>query len=498
MRRSPSQKRTAPAHDGLHDLDRPGRDQPGDRRRARAREPAARPAAAGRHLRRAASRTRCCNRSRTSAIRPSPPTIACGPSRVSGIASRGRSNCSRRCRRRSRCCWTRPIAARRRSRCRRTCRRRPSTTRSPSSTSACTTSSGRGRTATRLAEAAQRIKSSRRPLIVAGGGVHYADAQPALAEFAARHGIPVAETQAGKGALAWDHPCNAGAIGVTGSSAANALLAECGPRARARHAAAGFHDRLGQAGRRSDARLVAINVARHDAIKRGALAVRGDLLASLEELAPGLGGWAGGRCAGASARARSSPNGTRPWMRRRAPAPGVPTDAQVLGAVNRALGNGATVVCAAGGLPGELHKLWRCPEAGRLPRRVRLLVHGLRDRRRPRREDGGPGPHGRGPGRRRQLSDDELGDRDLGRARSSAPHRARATIAASAASTGCSARRRASRTTTCWKDSFPAERRSTSSRTRARSAPTRCRSPDLAASKPPSRQARNAPARPSS
>ena len=113
-----------------------------------------------------------------------------------------------------------------------------------------------------------------------------------------------------------------------------------------------------------DDRLVSINVARHDAIKRGGLAVRGDVLATLGG-ARARRSPAGRRTPpGASARARSPASGTRPWTPRRARAPGLPTDAQVLGAVNRALGKGATVVCAAGGLPGELHKLWRCPEPG--------------------------------------------------------------------------------------------------------------------------------------
>jgi 3D-(3,5/4)-trihydroxycyclohexane-1,2-dione acylhydrolase (decyclizing) len=215
----------------------------------------------------------------------------------------------------------------------------------------------------RLAEAARRIKSSRRPFIVAGGGVHYALAQATLAEFAARHGIPVSETQAGKGALAWDHPCNAGAIGVTGSSAANSLLAECDLVLALGTRLQDFTTGSGKLVRDDDARLVSINVARHDAIKRGGLGVRGDLAATLAELGPALAGWQAepswrersrslaadwNRAVGAATRAGS----------------GLPTDAQVLGAVNRALGKGATVVCAAGGLPGELHKLWRCAEPG--------------------------------------------------------------------------------------------------------------------------------------
>jgi 3D-(3,5/4)-trihydroxycyclohexane-1,2-dione acylhydrolase (decyclizing) len=215
----------------------------------------------------------------------------------------------------------------------------------------------------RLAEAAARIRRAHRPFIIAGGGVHYARAQPALADFAATHAIPVSETQAGKGALAWDHPCNAGAIGVTGSSAANTLLSECDLLLAAGTRLQDFTTGSGRLVTGHDERLVSINVARHDAIKRGGLAVRGDLGATLEELGPALEGWQAepawrertralvgewNRVVDAATRAGSA----------------LPTDAQVLGAVNRALGTGSTVVCAAGGLPGELHKLWRCPEPG--------------------------------------------------------------------------------------------------------------------------------------
>ena len=215
----------------------------------------------------------------------------------------------------------------------------------------------------RIAEGARRIRSSRRPFIVAGGGVHYALAQAKLAEFAARHGIPVSETQAGKGALAWDHPCNAGAIGVTGSGAANSLLAECDLVLALGTRLQDFTTGSGKLVRDDDTRLLSINVARHDASKRGGLALRGDLAETLSELGPALAGWE----AEPSWRERTRSLAAE-WNRAVDAATragsGLPPDAQVLGAVHRALGKGATVVCAAGGLPGELHKLWRCPEPG--------------------------------------------------------------------------------------------------------------------------------------
>ena len=215
----------------------------------------------------------------------------------------------------------------------------------------------------RLDEAVSRIKSSRRPLILAGGGVHYSGATEAVAGFAARHGIPVAETQAGKGTLAAEHPCNAGGLGVTGSSAANRLLAESDLVLALGTRLQDFTTGSGKLIRDFDERLVSINVARHDAIKRGGLVVRGDVLVSLGEMDAALSGWA----AEPAWRERSRVLVTA-WSASvdaaTRPAPGLPTDAQVLGAVNRALGKGATVVCAAGGLPGELHKLWRCAEPG--------------------------------------------------------------------------------------------------------------------------------------
>ena len=215
----------------------------------------------------------------------------------------------------------------------------------------------------RLEECARRLRASRRPFIVAGGGVHYALATGALADFAAQHGIPVAETQAGKGALAWNHPCNAGGLGVTGSAAANAMLADSDLVLALGTRLQDFTTGSGKLVRDDDDRLVAINVARYDAGKRGALAVRGDLLATLEELAPLLAGW--GADAAWRERTKSLVAGWNDAVEAATrPAPGLPTDAQVLGAVNRALGPGSTVVCAAGGLPGELHKLWRCREPG--------------------------------------------------------------------------------------------------------------------------------------
>ncbi len=220
-----------------------------------------------------------------------------------------------------------------------------------------------GAAPTELADAAALLRGAGRPLLVAGGGVRYSGAAGARQGFAARHRIPVAETQAGKGAMPWDHKQAVGSIGVTGSSAANALAGEAdvvlAVGTRLQDFTTGSRAVL--PGR---ARLVQLNVAAFDAHKHGAVPLVGDARRTLEELGAALAGYA-------------SPTA---WQQRAAglmqewnaavdlaTAPGnldLPTDAQVLGAVNRAAGPGGTVVCAAGGLPGELHKLWRTAGPG--------------------------------------------------------------------------------------------------------------------------------------
>lgn len=209
-----------------------------------------------------------------------------------------------------------------------------------------------------LAQAAGRLRKSKRPLIIAGGGVHYAGACEALAGFSKRHGIPVAETQAGKGCLPWDHPMNAGAIGVTGSSSANRLAAETdlilAIGTRLQDFTTASHTLFaGSAG------IVAINVCRHDAIKQNALPLHADAMAALEDLDAMLGDYRSD-----NAWQKLAARSIAEWSREvdsaiAAPAKGLPGDAAVLGVVNGMSTPATTVVCAAGGLPGELHKLWR-------------------------------------------------------------------------------------------------------------------------------------------
>ena len=210
----------------------------------------------------------------------------------------------------------------------------------------------------RLAEA---VRAAKRPLIVSGGGVLYSEAESVLAKLAASTGLPVAETQAGKGALAWDHPQALGSIGVTGSSAANAAASEA-------DLIVGVGTRLADftTGSRTlfpDARLFQINIQPFDAHKHGAEAVAGDARTVLEGLAARLNGW---RAPNADAHAARVAEWNAVVEAATAGEVGnsLPSDAQVIGAVQRATGEETVLVCAAGGLPGELHKLWKTARPG--------------------------------------------------------------------------------------------------------------------------------------
>ncbi|HZC15480.1 MAG TPA: 3D-(3,5/4)-trihydroxycyclohexane-1,2-dione acylhydrolase (decyclizing) [Caulobacteraceae bacterium] len=205
---------------------------------------------------------------------------------------------------------------------------------------------------------AARLRAAKTPLIVAGGGVIYSGAEAELARLAGDAAIPVAETQAGRGALAWDHPMALGAIGVTGTSAANAAAAKAdlvvGIGTRLQDFTTGSRALFAAAG------LAQVNVSAFDAAKHGALSVVGDARAVIEALRARL---VGHRAPAAwlDAAHQSVAAWNLDWGAvTAAPAENtLPSDAQVIGAVWRNTGDDAVVVCAAGGLPGELHKLWR-------------------------------------------------------------------------------------------------------------------------------------------
>jgi 3D-(3,5/4)-trihydroxycyclohexane-1,2-dione acylhydrolase (decyclizing) len=204
---------------------------------------------------------------------------------------------------------------------------------------------------------AEAIRQAKPPLIVAGGGVHYSGASDELAQFAAVFGIPVGETQAGKGSLPWDHPQALGSIGVTGTSAANAAAAEAdlviGIGTRLQDFTTGSWALF----QNPAARIAQVNVAPHDAYKRGAFAVVADARATIEALSEELGEW---RSPDRTRYASAIAEWNQAWAKATAPTnAAIPSDAEVIGSVWRTVPDDAIVVGAAGGLPGELHKLWR-------------------------------------------------------------------------------------------------------------------------------------------
>ena len=211
------------------------------------------------------------------------------------------------------------------------------------------------------------LKNSKKPLIIAGGGVHYASACNTLQEFSKKYKIPVAETSAGKGALAWNHPGYVGAIGVTGSNAANNL-------ARQADTVLAIGTRLNDfiSGSRalfSDKKLVQLNVARFDAIKHNAYALWGDAKLGIDKLDEQLDDWKASNDWFQESEIEAS-NWNDYYEKITSinnpsdKADDLPTDAQVLGEVKRNGEASDIVVCAAGSLPGELHKLWRTEQIG--------------------------------------------------------------------------------------------------------------------------------------
>jgi len=217
--------------------------------------------------------------------------------------------------------------------------------------------------ASRLDAAAALLRSARQPLIVAGGGVIYSDACDALRRFAERTGIAVGETQAGKGALGFDHPQSAGAIGVTGTSTANRLARDADVVLIVGSRLSDFTTASNSAFANPEVQFIAVNVVEFDAHKRHARALVGDARAVLEDLEARVTGY---RVSDNYARALSDLKAE--WERetdRLFAGSGAPvlTQAEVIGAANTALGPRDVIVCAAGSLPGDLHKLWRSRDA---------------------------------------------------------------------------------------------------------------------------------------
>lgn len=215
-----------------------------------------------------------------------------------------------------------------------------------------------------LSRVAEAIKAAKQPVIVAGGGVHFAEACAELQAFAEAHQIPVVESQAGKSALAWDHPMNLGPVGVTGAASANAVCEQAdlvlGVGTRFQDFTTGSWALF----RNPERTLVSLNVAAYDALKHGALPLQADARVGLNELTVALEG-----------KRFEAPSDTlkTDWFDAVDPLTdppqdgdgiALPTDQQVIGAVQRSSGPDTVVMCAAGTMPGELHKLWKAPRPG--------------------------------------------------------------------------------------------------------------------------------------
>ena len=212
--------------------------------------------------------------------------------------------------------------------------------------------------------AARWIREAKAPLIVAGGGVLYSEACPALADFAATTGIPVAETQAGKGALRYDHSQAMGAMGVTGTPGANILGREADLVIGIGTRYSDFTSASKTAFQNPAVRFVNINVAEFDAFKHAALPLVADARAALEELSVLL-----------ATHSVSSEYGDRIrayrelWEREVDRLYGLGhgppiSQGEVIGTVNSVAGDRDVVVCAAGSMPGDMHKLWRTKSPG--------------------------------------------------------------------------------------------------------------------------------------
>ncbi len=207
--------------------------------------------------------------------------------------------------------------------------------------------------------AAAAIRASRTPLIIAGGGVLYSEATNALRHFAEATGIAVCETQAGKSAMPWDHPLALGPIGATGSQGANQFAREADLVIAVGTRLGDFTTMSKTAFANQDVQFVAINVCELDAFKHAAIPVIADARVALEELASAVSGYATSPDYRASVAARAQA-WTTEVDRLVAPGGAVPfAQAEVVGAVNQSAHPEDVVVCAAGSLPGDLHKLWR-------------------------------------------------------------------------------------------------------------------------------------------
>ncbi|MGE0502780.1 MAG: 3D-(3,5/4)-trihydroxycyclohexane-1,2-dione acylhydrolase (decyclizing) [Rhizobiaceae bacterium] len=215
-----------------------------------------------------------------------------------------------------------------------------------------------------LKRAADLLRKAKKPLIIAGGGVLYSGASEALAKFAETAGVPVCETQGGKSSLPHDHALNMGSVGVTGTSAANGLAEQADLVLAVGTRLQDFTTGSWALFKNESKAIVALNVQPFDAGKHRSASLVADAREGLKELSAAIAGWAA-----PTAWMKAAKAGKTEWMKAadavtKATNAALPSDAQVIGAVQRAMGSGVTLLNAAGGLPGELHKLWQAGAPG--------------------------------------------------------------------------------------------------------------------------------------
>jgi 3D-(3,5/4)-trihydroxycyclohexane-1,2-dione acylhydrolase (decyclizing) len=210
-----------------------------------------------------------------------------------------------------------------------------------------------------LKQAAELIRAAKKPMIVAGGGVIYSEATGMLKAFVETTGIPVGETMAGKGSLNFDHPLNLGAVGATGTLAANRIALEADLVIGIGTRYSDFTTASKTQFQHPDVRFININVTEFDAGKHYGLPLVGDARATLEELAQLLDGHhvdAAFQQEAEDLHAQWEAEVDRIYAIRNTP---LPSQGELIGAVNELSDPSAIMVCAAGSLPGDLHKLWR-------------------------------------------------------------------------------------------------------------------------------------------
>jgi 3D-(3,5/4)-trihydroxycyclohexane-1,2-dione acylhydrolase (decyclizing) len=212
-----------------------------------------------------------------------------------------------------------------------------------------------------LEAAVAAIKAAKTPLIVAGGGVLYSAAEQALLTFARTHNIPLVETQAGKGAVDWEEPLHFGSPGVTGTGCGNDLAARAdlviGVGTRFQDFTTGSWTVFSAPGRK----LLSINIHGYDAAKRAAQPLVSDAKVALEKIGAALGAT---RFADPDFGARTKWFQTTDSLFAAPKGNELPTDAQVIGAVQRNADDQSLIMCAAGTMPGALHVLWRAAQGG--------------------------------------------------------------------------------------------------------------------------------------